>query len=67
MFNDCKSIKKFSFEEDIINEENICEIKYFSKNECQNQDGEYSNKDTDEYELNISTIYTIEEKKIMIL
>ena len=63
MFNDCKSLKKFSFEEDIINEENICEIKYFSKNECQNQDGEYSNKDTDEYELNISTIHTIEEKK----
>ena len=37
---------------------NISETEYFSNsNEIQNQDEEYSNKDTDKYELTISSIH----------
>ena len=52
MFNDCKSLQQFSFDDVILNEKNISETEYFSNsNEIQNQDEEYSNKDTDKYEL----------------
>ena len=62
MFNDCKSLQHFSFVDDILNKENISETEYLSNNKSQNQDEEYSNKDTDEYELTISSIHPIEER-----
>ena len=61
MFSDCKSLKKFSFYDDFLNEQNINNINDFISDEIQTRDNENSNKVLDDNEKTISLIDTKEE------